>query len=214
MGTQPWSNPQHPTMYSSNVAALVAGLVRGAALGLTVLVATVFLSNSVMSLQMDAEEDFNVFGKPLQKCDRTQAHDSNFPATGFMRTNMCTATSMDAGSHYVCVNLPAATVNGKPYSPFWTETGQAKSPDEATTWPLSGPWCICEWAFARMLGQHPDFEKMLNCPAINEWTIENYSLKVPDQLNALQAMCRKCDIVGQATKQSLKDKCTEALSMQ
>ena len=198
----------------NSVGALVTGLVRGGALvGVTVMAASVFFASGATSLRMDApEHDSNVFGAPLQKCDRTAAHDPNFPATGFQRTNMCTASSMDAGSHYVCVNLPAGTAgNGKPYSTFWTETNQAKTPEEATTWPLAGPWCICEWAFARMLGQHPDFEKMLNCPAINEWTVENYSTKVPDQLKALQAVCRKCDIKGQASKQSLKDKCAEAL---
>jgi uncharacterized protein (DUF2237 family) len=198
---------------TSNVAALVSTLVRGGALVFAVMAASVFFASAAVSLKLDATEDSNVFGTPLQKCDRTIAHDPNFPATGFMRTNMCTATSMDAGSHYVCVNLPSATVNGKPYSTFWTETKQAQSAEEATTWPLGGPWCICEWAFARMLSQHPDFEKMLNCPAINEWTIEYYWVKVPDQLKELQAVCRKCDFKGQASKQSLKDKCTEALDL-
>ena len=48
---------------------------------------------------------------------------------------------MDRGSHYVCVDLPEGTSeSGKKYSPFWTETGQARSPEDATTWPLAGPW--------------------------------------------------------------------------
>ena len=87
-----------------------------------------------------------------------------------MRHDYCTATSSDAGSHYVCVNLTAATTeSGAPYSPFWTVTGQARSGDEASTWPLPGPWCICMWAYASMHQAHPEFEEMLWCPAVNEW---------------------------------------------
>merc|ERR1711871_188618 len=170
------------------------------------------LAITASGLRLDAEQDHNVYGHPLEKCDRSVAHDPNFPSTGFMRGDMCTATSADAGSHYVCVNLPDGTApSGKHYSPFWTETGQARTPEEATTWPLAGPWCICEWAFARMFAQHPDFEELLNCGAVNEWVIENYSLDVPDQRGALAAVCRKCDVAGKAVKDSLKTKCTKAM---
>lgn len=62
---------------------------------------------------------------------------------GWMREDLCTAGSADAGSHYVCVNMP---------SDFWVKTGQATSAaDAAANWPKPGPWCICMWCDNRML---------------------------------------------------------------
>lgn len=157
--------------------------------------------------------DRNIYGQLLQKCDRTLAHDPNWPTTGFMRENYCKATAMDRGSHYVCVDLPEGTTeSGKKYSPFWTETGQARSPEDATTWPLAGPWCICEWAYARMVLQNPHFEEMLHCDAINQWTIESYQLNNDAQAKALETICRKCDVISIATDQSLVNKCKRALA--
>jgi len=110
------------------------------------------LSSALVGSGFAREVDRNIYGKPLEKCDRSLANDPNWPITGFMRGNYCKATEMDRGSHYVCVNLPdALTDEGEHYSTFWTETGQAETPEEATTWPLAGPWCICEWAYARMV---------------------------------------------------------------
>merc|ERR1712203_539224 len=65
----------------------------------------------------------NIYGVPLAKCDRSIANDPNWPRTGYMRENYCTASSIDRGSHYVCVNLPEGqTASGQRYSPFWTIT--------------------------------------------------------------------------------------------
>ena len=73
----------------------------------------------------------------------------------YFRILFSTASSIDRGSHYVCVNLPEGrTKAGDRYSTFWTITGQARNPEKATTWPLPGPWCICEWAYASMLEKH------------------------------------------------------------
>jgi hypothetical protein len=84
------------------------------------------------------------------KCVLRQAHAMTINPAGsttcqFSRDSTSgTATSSDAGSHYVCVNLTAAeTPGGAPYSSFWTITGQAKSGVEAATWPLPGCVCVC-----------------------------------------------------------------------
>merc|ERR1712146_252819 len=131
------------------------------------------------------------------KCDRSAYFDANpeqrdtkYPTTGYFRNNECTASSGDAGAHFVCVLMPAAkTSRGQVYSTFWTETGQARSGDDAVTFPKPGPWCICMWAFARMYAQHPDFIHMLECEATNQWVIENYDLSVDSQAKALAAVC-------------------------
>lgn len=48
----------------------------------------------------------------------------------------CTASSGDAGAHFVCVTMPnATTAAGEVYSTFWVETGQAASGEAAVTWP-------------------------------------------------------------------------------
>merc|ERR1711907_1408 len=163
----------------------------------------------------------NVFGSRLNKCDRPgyfRKHpdqaDRHWPTTGYIRNNECTAMSSDAGSHYVCVTMPSNTTStGHTYTPFWTETGQASSPsDAAQNFPKPGPWCICMWAFARMLAQHPDFINMLDCEATNEWVIEDYDLKVASQRSALSAICSKCAIQGHAQKSSLSKKCAKALA--
>eukprot|EP00466_Bigelowiella_natans_P018095 jgi/Bigna1/89197/estExt_fgenesh1_pg.C_450073 len=147
-----------------------------------------------------AESQLNVNGGALQKCDRSKVNDPRYPTTGYMRPvpeleNRCTAVEHDAGSHYVCVNLPSAeSKDGRLYSPFWTKTGQAKSEYEASSWPLPGPWCICMWAFARMYEMHPEFINDLECSATNHWTIEQYDVNVKNQRDALKAICDKCAI--------------------
>merc|ERR1719387_1829366 len=100
----------------------------------------------------------NIYGAKLAKCDRVayflanpEQTDRKYPTTGYFRNNECTASRSDAGAHFVCVLMPNATTSaGDTYSTFWTETGQAASPEIAAGWPKPGPWCICMWAFARM----------------------------------------------------------------
>eukprot|EP00472_Partenskyella_glossopodia_P007451 CAMPEP_0197532870 /NCGR_PEP_ID=MMETSP1318-20131121/41250_1 /TAXON_ID=552666 /ORGANISM="Partenskyella glossopodia, Strain RCC365" /LENGTH=179 /DNA_ID=CAMNT_0043089555 /DNA_START=12 /DNA_END=551 /DNA_ORIENTATION=- len=153
----------------------------------------------------------NVHSQPLEKCDRSMINDPRYPHTGFMRggdnslNDRCTATAIDSGSHYVCVNLPEAKIDGELYSPFWTKTGQAFDEKEATSWPKPGPWCICMWAFANMLGMHPEFADDLNCNATNHWVLENYNVQHPGELRALKAVCGKCGVKS--------DKCTEAMAL-
>merc|ERR1712046_224139 len=102
----------------------------------------------------------------------------------------------------------ARTSAGESYSPFWTDTGQASSPEVAVGWPKPGPWCICMWAFARMLQRHPTFIDLLHCDATNQWVIENYQLNVPSQSAALYAICNKCGIEqDDSTPTHLKEKC-------
>eukprot|EP00449_Zooxanthella_nutricula_P027108 CAMPEP_0198547668 /NCGR_PEP_ID=MMETSP1462-20131121/67878_1 /TAXON_ID=1333877 /ORGANISM="Brandtodinium nutriculum, Strain RCC3387" /LENGTH=77 /DNA_ID=CAMNT_0044278165 /DNA_START=18 /DNA_END=248 /DNA_ORIENTATION=- len=76
----------------------------------------------------------NLFGASLRKCDRAAfmaanplSADQRFPSTGYSRDDYCGSMSGDRGSHYVCVDLPTGrTAGGSVYSPFWTETGQAR----------------------------------------------------------------------------------------
>ena len=161
----------------------------------------------------------NIYGQTLVTCDRAGYHaahpefaDPKYPTTGYFRDGQCTASSGDAGAHFVCVLMPAgATSSGQVYSTFWTETGQAGSPEQAVGWPKPGPWCICMWAFARMFSQHPDFIDMLTCDATNQWTIENYDLSKPSQASALHAICNKCAVASNpATEPALAAKCQAA----
>ena len=161
----------------------------------------------------------NVFGATLGKCDRTAYFDANpeqrdtkYPTTGYFRNNECTASSGDAGAHFVCVTMPNATTSaGDTYSTFWVETGQARSPEQAVTWPKPGPWCICMWAFARMFAQHPNFIDMLECDATNRWVIENYALENDSQGRALAAVCGKCGVAADASGSELREKCASAV---
>merc|ERR1719433_2579193 len=101
----------------------------------------------------------------------------------------------DRGSHYVCVGLPDnRTQKGASYSSFWTQTGQAKSPEDAVGLPKPGPWCICMWAFARMYGHHPEFSSMVDCNATNYWVALNYDLANANECRAMQALCTHCDL--------------------
>ena len=129
---------------------------------------------SVLAAVVDGSDE-SVHGVNLGKCNRDLAHDPNWPSTGYMRGDYCTATSSDAGSHYLCVDLPDATTSsGSHYSPFWVETGQSPSGEEAAELPLAGPWCICMWAFRSMYAQHNEFAGMIDCTASNSWVVENY----------------------------------------
>lgn len=160
----------------------------------------------------------NVFGEALVKCDRPayyernpEQRDNGYPNTGYFRDNRCTASEIDAGAHFVCVKMPnATTASGEVYSSFWTETGQARSPEQATTWPKPGPWCICMWAFARMRSQHAHFVDMLECGATHQWVVEKYQLHDPLQGHALHALCSKCGVETKASVAGLRDKCRKA----
>eukprot|EP00386_Alphamonas_edax_P011497 GDKI01036397.1.p1 GENE.GDKI01036397.1~~GDKI01036397.1.p1 ORF type:complete len:224 (-),score=52.62 GDKI01036397.1:26-625(-) len=183
-----------------------------------------FISPSADASRITFEDPYqNVFGKTLGLCNRTAEMDPKWPTTGYLRDNKCTFTREDAGSHYVCVDLRKARIatdegvsrEDPTWTDFWTETGQAKSADDAkNNWPKPGPWCICMWAFARMYGQHPDFENMIDCSATNRWVVDDYKLDDPNQCRALAAVCRKCDVTNRVAgdKQSLADKCTQALA--
>ena len=71
---------------------------------------------------------------------------------GWKRQDLCTAESSDAGSHFVCVDMP---------SDFWVNTGQASSQEEADSqWPKPGPWCICMW-YARTHLSPPSTSSLL-----------------------------------------------------
>lgn len=170
----------------------------------------------------------NLFGKELQKCDRSTIQDEHFPTTGFQRgdpslADKCTATKSDQGSHYICADLPDAVDKshvrelhgGKSteghYSPFWTETGQAKNASQAEEkFPKPGPWCICMWAFAAMLEKHADFVKMVDCKSTQSWVITNYDINVAEQRDALKAICDHCQVDAEATNDNLKNKCKQA----
>merc|ERR1711907_278637 len=158
----------------------------------------------------------NIYGEPLAKCDRPayfeqfpERADHKYPTTGYYRNNECTASAADAGAHFVCVEMGYdVSLSGKVYSTFWTETGQAKSPDDAANWPKPGPWCICMWAFARMFQHHPNFIDLLQCDATNQWVIENYELSNPSHAAALHAICNKCGVANDVNASTpLRDKC-------
>uniref|UniRef100_A0A061RNQ1 Secreted protein n=1 Tax=Tetraselmis sp. GSL018 TaxID=582737 RepID=A0A061RNQ1_9CHLO len=173
-----------------------------------------FGAPSVFSRNEEINGSVNIYGEELHKCDRSTVKDARFPTTGFLRDNRCTATAEDAGSHFVCVNLPSAiNSKGEIYSPFWTVTGQAFSPETATRWPLPGPWCICEWAYARMLQSHDEFRNYLNCPAIHAWVIDSYRPEVPNQLAALRSVCEHCDVINKGKLNSLVEKCRQVVSV-
>ena len=179
-------------------------------------VAAVVMVGGVEAQRADSE---NVLGNTLAKCDRPayfaahpEQRDTRYPTTGYFRNNECTASSGDAGAHFVCVTMPNATTSaGDTYSTFWVETGQARSPEQAVTWPKPGPWCICMWAFARMFAQHSNFIDMLECGATNRWVIENYALENDAQGRALAAVCGKCDVATAALETALREKCAAAL---
>ena len=156
----------------------------------------------------------NVFGEPLRLCDRRRVRAARFSATGYRRTNYCGTDNLDFGSHYVCTLLPEGTDDetGDTYSPFWTTTGQAKSPTEATTWPKPGPWCICMWAYARMYDETiGSFDQQLACGATNMAVIDNYRLHVPGERSALASVCRRCGLNTTTTSPEAAAKCDAAL---
>mmetsp|Transcript_14215 Transcript_14215/g.28148 ORF Transcript_14215/g.28148 Transcript_14215/m.28148 type:complete len:233 (-) Transcript_14215:6-704(-) len=164
----------------------------------------------------DTARRLSLLGTDLQRCDRPAymaAHpegaDRRYPSTGYSRDNYCGSMTHDQGSHYVCVELPrAVTKNGEVYSDFWTRTGQASRDTEAVTWPKPGPWCICMWAFARMLDKNPDFSEMVECEATNYWVVQNYDLAQADECRALRALCTRCSLDSDTTRRdSIRQKC-------
>lgn len=182
-----------------------------------------FLSQRCHTATADETEDttrrLSLYGTALQKCDRpayfaaSNIQDPRYPHTGYSRDDFCGSMSGDAGSHYVCVSLPSdVTSSGETYSPFWTKTGQAASPNQASTWPKPGPWCICMWAFARMYGQHPEFTAMVECKATNYWVVQNYDLANANECRALQALCQHCNLTSAelTVRASIVTKCEMA----
>ncbi|CAE8640154.1 unnamed protein product [Polarella glacialis] len=142
-----------------------------------------------------------------------EAADKKFPVTGFARDNLCGSHTGDGGSHYVCAVLPSSTTSaGGPYSEFWTKTGQARSGEEAVTWPKPGPWCICMWAFARMYGNNPEFSEMLDCSATNYWVVQKYDINKPAECRALAAVCNRCDLQNSTLtkREGIQKKCEQA----
>ena len=168
-----------------------------------------------------AREEKNVLGEDLRKCatfdaaGRAQARDDKrFPSTGFTRRDLCEADEADRGAHFVCVDLPKDTVGGGPetYSPFWTKTGQAGSPAEAATWPKPGPWCICMWAYAHMHERvGGTFDSQIDCRATNAEVVRRYDPARPEQKEALQSICRRCDLASKSADSGIRDKCAAAL---
>jgi hypothetical protein len=153
-------------------------------------VAAAVLVGGAVAQRADSE---NVLGHTLGKCDRPayfEAHpeqrDTRYPTTGYFRNNECTASSGDAGAHFVCVTMPNATTNtGDTYSTFWVET--------------------------RMFAQHPTFIDMLECDATNRWVVENYALENDAQGRALAAVCGKCAVATASLETALRDKCAAAV---
>ena len=66
------------------------------------------------------------------------------------------------------------------------------------------------WAYVSMHQQHPEFENMLWCPAVNEWVVDDYDVNDPAQLAALESVCRVCDLPNKAVKSTIKAKCHQA----
>lgn len=174
--------------------------------------------DSVDEDSVDEDEDntrrVSVYGSPLQKCDRPEAlrssgvHDPQFGHTGFARDDFCGSMTEDEGTHYVCVELPRTmTPDGQLYSSFWTETGQAESPQQAVDFPKPGPWCICMWAFARMYQRRPEFANMLDCNGTNYWTVQMYDLSKLGECKVLGEICSRCSLHTQATRENIRLKC-------
>ena len=138
--------------------------------------------------ELAADGSTALSGKALAKCDRSGVHDPKFPTTGWRRGDMCTAESSDAGSHFVCVNMP---------NDFWVNTGQASSAaDAAANWPKPGPWCICMWAYADYLSKEPAFADDVICDATKEWVLAKYDKKVATQCAALMSLCKHCNLAS------------------
>lgn len=107
----------------------------------------------------------NVLGGPLGVC-------SDKPLTGFFRDGCCNTSDEDAGSHTVCVVLPAE----------FLEFSKARGNDLSTPRPeydfpglqAGERWCLCaaRWREALLAGKAP--RVVLN--SCNEGALESVSL--------------------------------------
>eukprot|EP00808_Paulinella_micropora_P027306 g69125.t1 len=71
----------------------------------------------------------------------------------------------------------------------------------------SGPWCICMWAFARMLQAHPPYDSLLICDATHEQVLLQVNPEKPTEQNALQAVCERCRVLERADRPDLLAAC-------
>lgn len=80
------------------------------------------------------DESINVFGEPLEDCNRN-------PLTGFFRDGCCNTSEADTGSHTVCVEMTAE----------FLEFSRSRGNDLSTPRPELGfdglkpgdRWCLC-----------------------------------------------------------------------
>lgn len=97
---------------------------------------------------MQPLESINVFGQPLAECGCE-------PMTGFFRDGCCNTSSLDVGSHTVCVVMTQAFLE---YSRF--RGNDLSTPRPAFSFPGLKPgdsWCLCALRFleAHQLGMAP-----------------------------------------------------------
>lgn len=139
------------------------------------------LSLLLLALCVSAEQQLNIYGQQLEMCDGPTSNTAGSGAGG-----RCTFRSYDRGAHQVCVkSMPDG---------FSSKTGQGPWSDEY----IDQSWCICIWAYASYVTNHPDQPLPIKCSAISssvmdsDFAISHFRSGASSYRTAVEKMCNTC----------------------
>jgi uncharacterized protein (DUF2237 family) len=153
----------------------------------------------------------NVLGTPLLPCSA-----AGMAVTGYDRTGSCNAHSTDRGSHNVCLDISTGGfVGGGNFCALtgqsdWCSQTDACHEDALRVDCPRQSWCVCEWAFARVLDRVAGCDGLaagaVKCEATNEVVLRHYEQSAsssPSHRAALECLRQKCGLPAAAAGRRL-----------
>ena len=136
--------------------------------------------------------DVNVRGTPLKKCSGL-----GMAATGYGRDGHCRHEVGDSGSHHVCLDIGAGEANfcRTTGQPNWCDEKDKCYRDENAMCPRK-KWCVCQWAFDKVLEHAPCNDLDVDCDATNIEALKAFERDPRRYSKALQCIREKCSVGG------------------
>lgn len=134
--------------------------------------------------------DVNVHGGALKACSGT-----GMAATGYGRDGFCRDEAGDSGSHHMCLDIATGEANfcESTGQPNWCDEKDACQGDEKARCPRK-KWCVCQWAFDKVLQRTPCSELKLDCAATNLKALEAFRRDPKKYSRALKCIGEKCAV--------------------
>lgn len=130
----------------------------------------------------------NLHGAPLKACSS-----AGMAATGYGRDGFCKDDASDSGSHRVCIDIGVGDANfcASTGQPNWCDGKDTCHDDENAKCPKR-KWCVCQWAFDKLLQGTPCSELKIDCGATNMKALETFRRDPHKYSNALQCFREQC----------------------